>query len=86
VSPEGEETLTYMIQMIELDPSRRWEEFNADAVQKYAVSIIPNVLNEIVRRNGYYFGNAKVGVITSWEIWHGISGVLDQWCPIPKKD
>lgn len=78
------ESLSFMIWQIRADPSKAWREHDTDATQRYAISVIPNVLNEIA--NHYLFRRGDVSVVTSWELWHGISPVLDQWCPIPKDD
>lgn len=77
------ETLSFMILQIAADPSRTWREHNTDAVQRYAISVIPNLLNEVAAH--YRFRRGNVSVITSWELWHGISPMLDKFCPIEKE-
>lgn len=78
-------SVSQMIINIKEDPSSYWIDVDTTEIQAYAITVIPNVLNEIFlrfRRGGrFYEKNTK---ITSWEIWHGISDALDTWCPIPK--
>ena len=71
------------------DPSPSWmERESPEMLQRYAISIIPNILNDITRRFPYSkrLIPMRINKITSWEIWHGISDALEQWCPIPKRD
>ena len=76
------EALTQMIVNIEKDPSPYWAEINYDSVQRYSISIIPNILVDISHRNrGYRWKKEEV---SSWEIWHNISMTLDKWCPVSK--
>jgi len=76
------DTLSFMIRKIETDRSARWRDFSPDLVQRQAISLIPNVLNDIARQQR--LGGNDRWQISSWELWHGISGVLDRWCTIEK--
>jgi hypothetical protein len=82
VSEGTVDSLTFMIGKIETDPSPLWGKYQADLTQRQAIGLIPNILNEIVY--GWSFPRSSPLQITSWELWHGISEVLDKWCPIPK--
>lgn len=76
------EALIQMIVNIEKDPSPYWVDINYDSVQRFAISIIPNVLVDISHWNGRYRWQKQE--VSSWEIWHKISRALDKWCPVPK--
>jgi hypothetical protein len=71
-----------MIANIEKDPSPYWESVELDAVQRFAISTLPNILIEIGQR--YRRFNREQKIFSSWEILHNISRALDKWCPIPK--
>ncbi len=71
--------LVSMVVNIAQDPSPQWAEFDADATQRVAVSLIPNALTDL--RVNY---RLQEKMITSWEIWHSLSRLLDRWCPVPK--
>lgn len=85
-SPGAIDFLVQMIENIKQDPSSFWtEEINYDTAQEFALSLIPNILNELL--NSYRFrGNLNQPElrITSWEIWHSLSNILSNWCFIPK--
>jgi len=74
--------IVQLIVNIEKDPSPYWEEVDSDAVQKFAIATLPNVLLEIILR--YRYVDRRQTTISSWEILHDISRALDKWCPIPK--
>lgn len=78
----AEELIVQMIVNIEKDPSPYWKSVELDAVQRFAISTIPNVLIDMDRR--YLRIRMKREDISSWEILHNISRALDNWCPIPK--
>jgi hypothetical protein len=77
--------IAQMVINIEEDPSDSWQNFNPDTTQQYAISTIPNVLNDILFRHRRGWPRRQGMKVTSWEIWHGISNALDSWCPIPKE-
>lgn len=71
-----------MIVNIEKDPSPYWEAVEVDAVQRFAISTIPNVLADM--NNRYKRDRWDKYSVSSWEILHDISDALNKWCPIPK--
>lgn len=82
ISNGAVKAISQMVINIKEDPSNYWGDINTEEIQMYAIQAIPNVLNDIFLR--YPRRVPKPKKITSWEIWHGISYVLDSWCPIPK--
>lgn len=76
------EALTQMIVNIEKDPSPYWADISHDSVQRFAISVVPNILADMSHWHGRYHWRTQK--VTSWEIWHGISAALDKWCPVPK--
>lgn len=73
--------LVQLISNIEYDPSPQWRDAEYDSVQRYVISILPNILVDIDGQ----FGRPWVAQrISSWELLHGISPALNRWCPIPK--
>ena len=74
--------LTQMVINIGEDPSPIWAKVDAEPNQRYAISVIPNILNALEYRGR--FSSKKTAKISSWELLHGISAILDEWCPIPK--
>jgi hypothetical protein len=79
--------LAILIENIKDDPSENWrtDNFNSDAAQALAISLIPNALNEVfyirtIRR----LGLRNEVKISSWEILHSMSTILSRWCFIPK--
>jgi len=75
------QALTAMIVNIQQDPSPRWAEFDVDATQRVAISMIPNALADMLSN---FRRPDNSNRITSWEIWHSLSRALDRWCPVPK--
>lgn len=76
-----------LIVNIKEDPSDFWrnKEIDYDAAQQLAISLLPNALNDIIRRNNQLtVVKSREVRITSWEIWHSLSRVLDNWCFMPK--
>ena len=84
ISEGAVEALSQMVINIKEDPSSSWVGIIPEETQEYAISVIPNILNEIFLRFQRRRGPRQLGKITSWEIWHGISSALDSWCPINK--
>lgn len=78
----AKEALMQMIINIEKDPSPYWADINHDSVQRFAISIIPNILVDMSHWRGSY--RWPKSEVSSWEIWHNISSALDKWCPVPK--
>jgi hypothetical protein len=81
--------LCQIIENIEADKSTNWnyntEDFNT--AQEFAISLIPNALNDIYPyRRGWYENDFSKGyTISSWELLHSITNILDRLCFIPKK-
>jgi hypothetical protein len=75
------QALTAMIVNIQQDPSPRWADFDVDATQRVAISMIPNALADMLSN---FRRPDHSSIITSWEIWHSLSRALDRWCPVPK--
>lgn len=75
-------TLTMIIKNINTDPSPRWSnDFDLDTAQRRAILLIPDALNDITERMPEPM---REQIISSWELYHGISLALDTWCFIPK--
>lgn len=81
--------LCQIIENIEADQSKNWDYINDDyqTAQEFAVSLIPNALNDILpnRRVWYRSDFNKSYTISSWELLHLITYILDRLCFIPKK-
>ncbi len=79
------EVITQMIVNIEKDPSPYWADIDTDSVQRFTISIIPNIMIDMSyryhRHHRHHWHKQKV---SSWEILHNISEALDKWCPVPK--
>ena len=84
ISEGAVEAICQMIINIKKDPSSSWRNIDAIKTQKYTITLIPNILNDLFLNHRNNFRPLALKKITSWEIWHGISNVLDSWCPIPK--
>lgn len=81
--------LCQIIENIETDKSKGWD-YNIDeykTAQEFAISLIPNALNDIYPYSrGRYYNDLKKGyTISSWELLHSITDILDRFCFIPKK-
>jgi hypothetical protein len=81
LSPRALDLVVRMIENIKDDPSPRWQEFNVDSIQREAVAMVPTLLRGIPLRR---LRNGKASLVTSWEILHAASSILDRFCPIPK--
>src|SRR5690554_1948808 len=81
--------LCLMIENIKDDKSQFWHsmDLESDVLQELAISLIPNALNELPYRGKYrnfYFSQKKDIRISTWEIWHSLSQILDRFCFVPK--
>jgi hypothetical protein len=74
------DTLTFLIDKINTDPSQAWEKYNADDVQRFAIASIPGILNDVTRRNA----RTNLKLLSTWELMHAMSSIIDHLCPIPK--
>lgn len=88
ISNGAQKLLAKMIANIKDDASPAWRDLDPDQAQKYAISIIPNILNDFywtsrdgsrIRRRAH-----PPDLISSWELLHRMSRILDDWCFIPK--
>lgn len=78
LTPGAKAEISRVISNIEADPSPHWKRLkNVDAAQEKAIAAIPAALDR--------FAAADITKISSWEIWHGMSIILDAFCFIPKK-
>lgn len=87
LTPGASSFLTEVVDNIIADPSDNWKtnEFNKESAQEFAISLIPNALNEIVQEWRYRGPSAKKNIkISTWEIWHAMTPILRNWCFIPK--
>lgn len=79
-----------LISNIKLDPSPFWrtkDNYSYDSAQEFAISLIPNALNDIQRINSYKrrFKSSSI-TISSWELWNSLTQVLSTFCFIPEDD
>jgi len=94
-------TLCHIIESIRNDPSPIWKldgvGLSVDGVQKTFLDVLPNMLNELLFLRLPYYDRQwrmprllslqkKSVTISTWEILHQISNILDYWCFIPKKE
>ncbi len=81
--------LCQIIENIETDKSKSWDYNKEDhnSAQEFAISLIPNALNYIYpnRRRWHENDYRKDYTISSWELLHSITNILDRLCFIPKK-
>lgn len=89
-TPKAIDFLCLMIENIQEDKSTYWdyESLEGNTAQEYAISLIPNALNDLkrYRRSGRRIHSFKRNEIkiSSWEIWHSLSEIVDRFCFIPK--
>jgi len=86
VTPKAMDFIVEVIENIVEDPLRNWKEQESDSSnsQQYAISLIPNALNDVVNhRRGRHFRSDNIE-ITTWEIWISLSEILKNWCFIPR--
>jgi len=87
ITEKAKDFLVEVINNIVEDPSAHWrsKNFDQNAAQELAISLIPNALHDIYpfRRHNISAKGKDIN-ISSWEIWHALSYILDRWCFIPK--
>lgn len=76
------ELIVTVVDNISHDPSPAWRQHDSDSVQRYAISILPNIFADM--NSSYRWRQGEVTTFSSWEILHNISAVLEKRCPIPK--
>lgn len=84
ISEGGINFFCLLIANIQNDVSPSWVNLNInnpDILQEEAIALIPTALNQVVDT----IGSRNNIEISSWEIWHSLSRILDKLCFIPKK-
>lgn len=76
------EALALLIKNIADDPSPQWGDFDREDAQRFGIALLPNVLNDLTM--DVAVSSRRQQIVSSWELWHGLSGALDRWCFIPK--
>lgn len=87
ISSRAMRLLVELIENIDEDRSNYWrqEEYNINRSQERAISLVPNVLNDVFRNNRYErVARNSTFTITTWELLHRMSSILRKWCFIPK--
>ncbi|WP_417559057.1 hypothetical protein [Mesoflavibacter zeaxanthinifaciens] len=71
-----------LIENLKTDPPQGWKSRRIDYSngQSYALSLIPNALNDVDRRLRF----RSHSVISVWEIYESLSVILKNWCFIPE--
>ncbi len=75
------ELIVRVIRNIETDPSPTWARYDPDEMQRIAISVLPVAYRHLGYK--YRIEERKVQ-ISSWEVLHQMSGLLDLLCPIRK--
>ena len=87
-SPKAIDFMCTMIENIEDDRSNYWNYDQTDnrPSQEFAISLIPNALNDLTvfRGFGRFPFKKREIYISTWEIWHSLSEIVDKFCFIPK--
>jgi hypothetical protein len=88
-TPKTVDFLCLMIENIQEDKSQFWDysQFESGAAQELAISLIPNALNELFYRRGRPFlrrQREREIKISTWELWHSLSPIIDRFCFIEK--
>lgn len=88
LSPKAVDFLCLMIENIQEDKSQFWDynQLANQDTQKIAISLIPRALDDLTQF--YYFDRRffldQEVKISSWEIWHSLSRIIDRFCFIRK--
>ena len=73
-----------MIENIEDDRSTYWDYDKSESnnAQQFAITLIPNALNELTEFRRYLRFQSKVREIhiSTWEIWHSLSEIINKFC------
>lgn len=84
ISPKAIFFLIELIENITADPSPFWSKNEKigeiplrEEQQLQAIYLIPSALDSIV-------SNGRIDFITTWELWHSMSKILDRMCFISK--
>ena len=84
LSPKAVDFLCTLVDNMETDSSQIWRKGNFNNSQEYAIQLIPNALNELLIRNRRLGKKNVETLITTWEIWHSLSRLIDVFCFVPK--
>lgn len=89
-TPKAIDFLCLMIENIQEDKSKYWDYkiFEDNNAQEFAISLISNALNDLIafrrfRKRPSFFRETEIR-ISSWEIWHSLSEIVNRFCFIPK--
>ncbi len=82
LTPGALAALGQMVENIDADPSSHWMRVDSDDIQRQVIFLLPNILIDMFAR--WPRRADREWLISSWEIWHNLSPVLDKWCPVPK--
>lgn len=89
-TPKAIDFLCLMIENIQEDKSKYWDykSLEGNTAQEFAISLIPNALNDLTEFRRFSrrmtFSKGREIKISSWEIWHSLSEIVDRFCFIPK--
>ena len=88
LSEKSIEFICTLIDNIETDRSPLWRKTGNLPSQKTAISLIVNGLNDLMLNYRYKFrensNKLRSFKITTWEIWHNLSRILDHYNILPK--
>lgn len=92
-SAQAEELIVTLIENIDVDPSPFWRsdignDGNRDNLQRYAITLIPNALNDVSnvqRRYQFRRYGDRLLRISSWELYRTMSATIQNWCFIPEE-
>jgi len=86
-SPKAIDFICLMIENIEEDKSKYWD-YNQTVnnhTQQLAITLIPEALNNLKILRGFHILSFVGEInISSWEIWHSLSEIVDKYCFISK--
>jgi hypothetical protein len=92
-SVQAEELVVTLIENIDVDPSPFWRsdignDGSRDNLQRYAITLIPNALNDVFnvqRRYRFRRYSDRPLRISSWELYRTMSATMQNWCFIPEE-
>jgi len=88
VTEKAVDLISLIISNIDDDPSLFWnkERGAMDDLQQKAISLVPNVLNEVLYGSNTLrrIRRRNIEEISTWEILHSMTRILDSWCFISK--
>lgn len=86
LTPKAIDFIVEVIENIQEDPRAAWKEKEIITLnsQSYAISLIPNALNDIINKSQYKYSKRPEIYISTWDIWFSLSDTLKNWCFIPR--